>query len=410
MVAPKKILMIILDGLADRPVTELGNRTPLQAASKPNLNWFAEHGKCGLMDPIAPGVRPGSDTSHLALLGYDPDEVYTGRGPFEAVGVGLSLQEGDVAFRCNFGTIDENGIIKDRRAGRIREGTSQIAKDLDGLEIGGLKVMFKEGTEHRAALVLRGEGLSPEVTDVDPHAVDVKYDVCKPLTPDAQRTADIVNGFVEESRKILENHEVNRKRVEEGKLPANIILPRGSGVFAPIQTLEAKYRLKCAAIGGVTLVRGICKVVGMDVLNVKGATGGLDTDMNAKGKKALEALGSYDFVFMNIKAGDICSHDGRSDKKVEIVERIDQMMGHIKEGYPEDAVMAVTSDHTTPVSVRDHTGDPVPVLIYGKGVRFDQVADFNEISVAQGILGRIRGADLLPILLNLSDRAEKFGA
>ncbi len=410
MVAPKKILMIVLDGLADRPVAELGNKTPLQAASKPNLNWFAEHGKCGLMDPIAPGIRPGSDTSHLALLGYDPDKVYTGRGPFEAVGVGLSLEDGDVAFRCNFGTIDENGIVKDRRAGRIKEGTSQIAKDLDGLEIGGLKVIFKEGTEHRAALVLRGEGLSPKVTDVDPHAVDVKYDVCQPLDPEAQRTADIVNEFVEESRKILKNHEVNRRRKEEGKLPANIILPRGSGVFPHIQTLEAKYGLKCAAIGGVTLVRGICKLAGMDVLDVKGATGGLDTDMDAKGRKALEALESHDFVFMNIKAGDICGHDGRADLKVEVVERIDKMMGIIREAYPEDTVMAVTSDHTTPVAVGDHTGDPVPVLIYGKGFRFDQVKDFDEISVAQGILSRIKGTDLLQILLNLSNRAEKFGA
>jgi 2,3-bisphosphoglycerate-independent phosphoglycerate mutase len=409
-VAAKKILMVILDGLADRPVAELGNKTPLQAAKKPHLNWFAKNGKCGLLDPIAPGIRPGSDTSHLALLGYDPEEVYTGRGPYEAAGVGLSLEEGDVAFRCNFGTVDENGIVKDRRAGRIREGTSEIAKDLDGLEVGGLKVIFKEGTEHRAALVLRGEGLSPRVTDVDPHAVGVKYHLCEPLAPEAGRTAEIVNEFVEESRKILEDHEVNKKRVKEGELPANIILPRGSGVFQHTQTLEARFGLKSAAIGGVTLVRGICELVGMDILEAEGVTGGLDTDMIAKGRKALEALGTYDFVFMNVKAGDICGHDGDAKKKVEIVERIDEMMGIIREGYPEDTIMAVTSDHTTPIAVRDHTGDPVPVLIYGKGMRFDGVAEFDEISVSQGMLARIRGSDLMPILLNLSNRAEKFGA
>ncbi|MFQ6060381.1 MAG: phosphoglycerate mutase, partial [Thermoplasmata archaeon] len=324
--------------------------------------------------------------------------------------VGLSLEEGDVAFRCNFGTVDEDGIVKDRRAGRIKEGTSEIAKDLNGLKVGGLKVIFKEGTEHRAVLVLRGEPLSPDVTDVDPHAVGVKFRACRPLHPEAGRTAEIVNEFVNRSREILKEHKVNKRRVEEGKLPANIVLPRGGGVFPSIQSLMDRFGLKSAAVGGVTLVKGICKVVGMRVLDVEGATGGLDTDMVAKGRKALEALRDYDFVFLNIKAGDICGHDGEAGLKVGIVKRMDEMMGLLREHYPEDTIMAVTSDHTTPVSVRDHTGDPVPLLIHGEGIRFDSVAEFDEISVAQGCIGRIRGSDLLPILLNLSNRSEKYGA
>lgn len=408
--APKKIFIVILDGLADRPVADLGNKTPLQVAEKPNLNWFAENGICGQMDPIAPGIRPGSDTSHLAILGYDPHKVYTGRGPFEAAGVGLSLEPGDVAFRCNFGTIDQEGLVRDRRAGRIREGTSEIARDLDGLAIEGAYITFKEGTEHRAVLILRGEGLSPKVTDVDPHKVGVRYLKCQPLEPEASRTADIVNEFVEKSKKILENHDVNKKRLENGDLPANIIMPRGAGVYPHIQSLEEKFGLRSAVVGGVTLVKGICKVAGMDTLDVPGATGGLDTDMIAKGQAAIRALESYDLVFLNVKAGDICGHDGDADGKVKVVQRLDQMMSIIRREIPDDVVMAVTSDHTTPVSVRDHTGDPVPLMIYGKDIRVDDVTSYDEMAAAKGSLGRIRGSDLMPILINLSNRAEKFGA
>lgn len=165
----RKILLIIFDGLGDRPVTELGHKTPLEAAPKPNLDWFAANGMNGLLDPIGPGVRPGSDTSHLALFGYDPHDVYTGRGPFEAAGVGLKLQKGDVAFRCNFASVDADLVLTDRRAGRIKEGTAELAASLNGMKLGRHRVLFKEGTEHRAVLVLRGKGLSAQVTDTDPH-------------------------------------------------------------------------------------------------------------------------------------------------------------------------------------------------------------------------------------------------
>ncbi len=408
--AVKRILLIILDGLADRPIPVLGGKTPLQAAKKPNLDWFAEKGMTGLMDPIAPGIRPGSDTSHLAILGYDPHEVYTGRGPFEAAGVGLPVEPGDIAFRCNFGTIDENGVVRDRRAGRIKEGTSEMAKDLDGMPIEGVKVIFQAATEHRAVLILRGEGLSPKVSDVDPHAVGEKYRLCEPIEPEAGWTAQAVNEFVERSKKILATHEVNKRRLEVGKFPANIILPRGAGVYPHLEPIQKRYGIKGAAIGGVTLVKGICRVAGISVLNVKGATGGLDTDMIAKAKAALEALQSHDFVFMNVKAGDICGHDGDAEEKVRVVERIDKMMSLIRKEIDENVVLAVTSDHTTPVSVRDHAGDPVPLLIYGNDIRVDDVAEFDEISASRGILGRIRGSDLMNILLNLSGRAEKYGA
>ncbi len=406
----RKILLIIFDGLGDRPVTELGHKTPLEAAPKPTLDWFASNGTNGLLDPIGPGVRPGSDTSHLALFGYDPLEVYTGRGPFEAAGVGITVEPGDVALRCNFVTVDDDLKILDRRAGRIREGTEELAKALDGMKLGRVKVLFRAGTEHRAALVLRGKGLSPQVSDTDPHEHGVKVPDAEPLVPKAKATAKALNAFTKEAYQRLKDHPVNRKRVERGEQPANLVLCRGAGIFPNIEAITQRYKLKAAGIAGVALIKGMYRSVGMDVLEVEGATGGLDTNMVAKADAALKALTDYDLVVVNVKAADLCGHDGKSSEKIKVIERIDQMMAHLKSRLPQDVIVALTSDHSTPVALQDHSGDPVPVTIFGEGVRVDEVPHFDERSVARGALGRIRGRDLMPILLSLANRAEKFGA
>ncbi|HOQ25541.1 MAG TPA: phosphoglycerate mutase, partial [Methanomassiliicoccaceae archaeon] len=212
----RKILVIIMDGLGDRAVKSLGYKTPLQCANKPNIDWFAANGTSGIMDVIAPGVRPGSDTSHLAILGYDPFEVYTGRGPFEAAGVGLVGKAGDVAFRCNFATVDDRMNVTDRRAGRINApDTTELARTLDGMSIGDVTAVVKEATEHRAVLILKGPGLSPYVTDADPHALSVVSE-SEPLRPEATRTAEAVNEFVRRSYEVLKDHPVNERRVAEG--------------------------------------------------------------------------------------------------------------------------------------------------------------------------------------------------
>jgi 2,3-bisphosphoglycerate-independent phosphoglycerate mutase len=183
-----KMLLIICDGMGDRPLRELGGKTPLQYAQSPNFDWFAENGICGIMDTIAPGVPPGSDTAHLALLGHDPYKVYTGRGPFEAFGIGMDVKPGDVVLRGNFATVDNELNIVDRRAGRIKEGTKEIAESLNKIEIKGVELIFKEGTEHRAALLIRGEGLSPNVDNTDPHRAGCCPLEAKALSPDAQKT------------------------------------------------------------------------------------------------------------------------------------------------------------------------------------------------------------------------------
>lgn len=406
----RKILLVVLDGLGDRPVPALGGRTPLQAARTPVLDSIAADGCSGLLDPIAPGVPAGSDTSHLALLGYYPYQAYTGRGPFEAAGVGLEVKKGDIAFRCNFATVDTSMTVVDRRAGRIREGTAELASALDGMEFDGVRVMFREGTEHRAALVLRGEGLSMDVTDPDPHKVGAKVEKSRGSTVEGKRTAEVLNRFVSASHKMLEDHEVNVHRRSARLPPANIVLPRGAGTFPRIEPLDQKLGLKAVGIAGVTLIKGICRVVGMKTVEVQGATGGLQTDVVAKFRAALAALETNDMVFVNIKGCDIAGHDGKPEEKIAAIERIDRGMEYLRDHWRGDAVLAVTADHCTPVLRGDHSGDPVPLLIYGDGVRRDGVKMFDEVSAASGGLGRIRGKELMPILLDLSDRYVKYGA
>ena len=406
----RRILLIIFDGLGDRPITELGHKTPLEAAPKPNLDWFAANGMNGLLDPISPGVRPGSDTSHLALFGYDPTEAYTGRGPFEAAGVGLTLQKGDVAFRCNFASVDDRLVLTDRRAGRIKEGTADLAKALNGMKLGRVRVLFKQGTEHRAVLVLRGKGLSAKVSDTDPHEEGERIPDSKALNGKGKATAKALNAFTREAYKILKDHPVNRDRVAKGLPPANMVVCRGGGIAPDLEPVSEKYRLKAAGIAGVALIKGMFRSTGMDVIEVKGATGGLDTDMVAKAEAALMALTTYDLVVLNVKAPDLCGHDGKPSEKIKVIERMDQMMGHLKAHLPQDVVVAITADHSTPCSLKDHSGDPVPVTVFGEGIRVDEVPHYDERSVARGSLGRLRGVELMPILLDQANRTEKFGA
>ena len=405
-----KVMLIILDGMGDRPSEALGGKTPLEAAETPNMDELAKKGINGMMDPIAPGIRAGSDTAHLSILGYDPYKVYTGRGPFEAAGEGLELRPGDVAFRCNFATMME-GEITDRRAGRIKEGTHELAKALDGMEIDGVRVIFKESVEHRAVLVLRGEGLSASISDADPHELGPVHEV-RPLdeSPEAKRTADIVNTFVKESYERLKEHPVNKKRIEEGLPPANIVLPRGAGMVPHLPSFTERYRIRAAAISGVSIVRGVCRLAGMDVLDVEGAKGTANSDFNAKVLAGLDYLTNRgDFVLINMKAPDLFGHDGDPKGKKEIIERIDSAIENIGD-FVDNGVIAITADHSTPCDVMDHSGDPVPLLIAGKGVRTDDVGAFGERNAMKGGLGHIRGNDLLNILFQLAGLSEKFGA
>jgi len=405
----KKILLVVCDGMSDRPVREFGDKTPLQVARTPAMDAIARSGVSGMMDVIAPGIIPGSDTAHLALFGYDPYKVYTGRGPIEAAGAGIEMAKGDVAFRCNFATVDSDMRVIDRRAGRIRDGTSDLAKALTGMRIDDVEMVFKEGSEHRGVLVMKGPGLDQRVSEIDPH-VEGPLLESRPLVPEAAKTASALNEFARRSHEMLEKHPVNESRRAEGLPPANIVLPRGAGSVGELDSLEERFGIRGAGIAGVTLIKGICRLVGMDVVDVPGATGGLDTDYLEKAKAALRSLETHDLVFVNVKSSDVAGHDGDFRLKVQVIESIDGMLGTILKDLHEDVIVAITADHSTPVTVRDHSADPVPVAISGGGGRVDGVREFDEISAAAGSLGRIRGMDLLPILLGMANRSRKFGA
>ncbi|HUV85912.1 MAG TPA: 2,3-bisphosphoglycerate-independent phosphoglycerate mutase [bacterium] len=414
MTSQGKILILLCDGVADRPVGELDGKTPLEAARTPNFDRLARRGENGILDPVAPGVRPGSDTAHLALLGYDPYEYYTGRGPFEALGVGMDVRPGDVAFRCNFATVEERDgelVVIDRRAGRITEGTAELVAPLNGVELDGVKCFIKESTAHRAALVLRGDGLGAAVSDVDPHEEGAAVARAAGPTPEDEKTAAVVNKFVALSYETLKGHAVNDERARRNLPPANIILPRGAGLAPHIPRVTELYDLTAAAVVEVGLIRGIARYCGLDVVPLPEAVnGGLDTDLGAFMAATAEAVGKYDLVLANVKGPDVAGHDGDAAAKVAVIERIDAAAAPLLDGLPAGCHVAILGDHATPVAVRDHSGDPVPVLFWGPGVRTDAVETFGERPAAVGGAGRLRGRDLLPILLNLAGRAEKFGA
>jgi len=411
-----KVVLVVCDGLGDRPTKALNGLTPLQAANAETLDRIAANGECGIMDVIAPGQPPGSDTAHLALFGYDPYECYPGRGAFEALGVGIELQPGDVAFRCNFGTVNEGGVVVDRRAGRISSDQAKIlAEALNQIKIenvSGVQAIFKHSSEHRGVLILRGEKLSRNVSDVDTHKTGVKVQPPQPLdnTLEAKRTAMALQEFLEKARRILAEHPLNQERIKKGLKPANVLLPRGAGTLPKIESISKLWGIKAAAIAGGGLYKGVAKAVGFDLIQVPGATGTVNTNLKGKVEAAIKALDDYDLVFLHIKATDSVSHDKNPRKKVEVIEWISrELTPLVDKVFDEGYYIAITGDHTTPSEVGEHKGDPVPLAIAGPDVRRDDVKKFDEISCARGALCRMRGKDLMRILMNYLGKVPLFG-
>ncbi len=406
-----KAIVLLGDGAGDRPVPQLQGQTPLEAQATPALDEIAKGGECGLMDPIAPGIPAGSDTAHLSLLGYDPYTYYTGRGPFEARGIGMRVQAGDVAFRCNFATVDDDWTVLNRRAGRIKEkeGTPELAAAVNTAAgvIEGVQCAFKESVEHRGALVLHGEGLDPRVTDADPHTENSKVLEVRAEDPAAAKTARVVNHWIRRTYEALKDHPVNADR----KWPANIVLPRGVGVAPHLKPFQAEHAMSGAMIVEVALIQGLGEYLEMDVIRVPGATGGYDTDEMAIAQAVVEAHASHDFVLCNIKCPDLGGHDGSWEKKQAAIAKLDRAAGYLLDHIDFDhTVMVVTADHSTPVAVKDHSGDPVAIVAYGVGTRPDDVSRYGERPCARGGLCRIRGVDVIRILSNLTGAQKKFGS
>jgi len=406
--------MIVCDGMGDRADRAREFQTPLSVAKKANMDALARDGSIGLIDPVAPGVRPGSDVAHLAILGYDPCKFYTGRGGLEAAGAGLRLYQGDVAFRCNFATVDAKMVVKDRRAGRRIEGRDELAEAVSEMRLSDPSAAFEfvPTVEHRAVMILRGKGLSRKVSDTDPHkeGIPILRSIAEDEERASRRTAEILNEFTEKSFKVLSNHKINAERAERGLLPANIILSRGPGTLPPVELLGRKYCIDAACIAVAPIVRGICRVAGMRLIEVQGATGGLDTDFKAKVSAAVQAMKRHDLVFLHIKAADVASHDGDFEKKTWVIEKIDEAMAQVIESVDlaKDYIV-LTSDHATPVAFRDHSEDPVPVLVAGPDFDISGITKFSERTAATGNLGRLLALHLMPIMMNRLGKVEKFG-
>ena len=415
-----KAILIIADGLGGRP-TDVDGNTCLEAARTPNLDELARRGALGLLDPIKPGVRPGSDTGHLSLLGYDPYKVYTGRGVFECLGIGMDVQPGDICFRANFATVEPHGktfIVKDRRAGRIAEGQAQLAEFLNSIRLSetlGIEFEFQPSTEHRGALRLRGKDLSRQVTENDPHKIDAEPRLFKPKeghdNEAARRTAAALNELVNRSVEVLHNHPVNQQRNQDGENPANYLLIRGAADLPRLDPIKTIYGVSGAVIAGGALYRGIGLACGMERIDAPGATGGLDTDLRSKAETALKALERLDYVFIHIKGADNAGHDQDAAAKTAFIERIDnELVLPLTEGGDwKNTHLALTGDHTTPIDYGDHTPDPVPVLFVGPNVCRDATTTFGEREAGHGGLNRFSGM-VLPILFGYNNWNPKFGS
>ncbi|HMA05731.1 MAG TPA: 2,3-bisphosphoglycerate-independent phosphoglycerate mutase [Methanomicrobiales archaeon] len=406
-----RVLLLVLDGISDRPCPELGGRTPLEAAETPVLDRLAREGICGIMDPIGPGIRPGSDTSHLSLLGYPPERYYTGRGPLECEGCGIHMEPGMIGFRANFATLDKQGKVSDRRAGRIH-GTDALCDAIEK-EVHlkhGISFRLRPGAGHRAALALRGKDLGACVSSNDPKTEGIAPPEVKPLTTEARdrRTAEACNDFLGQAHDILARHPLNRNREKEGLPQANAILIRGAGEMGRFEPFAERHRMTGSVIAAATLITGIGKAVGLESIPVPGITGSADTNLDGKVAAALAELRRKEFVLLNIKGADEAGHDGHPLEKRDFIARVDRALTPLVS--LDDTLVVACGDHSTPCTVMDHSADPVPLVIRGEGVRVDRVARFTETACAEGGLHRIPGSALMPILLDLVNRARKYGA
>lgn len=421
----KKILYIVLDGLGDLPIKELGNKTPLEAALTPNIDRLAQTGKTGIVYPVAKGIAPESDIAVISLLGYDAHKYYTGRGPLEAFAEGLSIHDGNLALRVNFATVSADAkTIKDRRVGRnlSTEEATALSKEINSkVTLSSATFEFKNTIGHRGVLVIRGmrSKLSGWITNTDPaYAREGVFGVAKekfenfveeakPMpgyenSPEAKEAALLLNEFTQKSHKVLSESLVNKKRISENKLAADIILSRDAGDHLPqFPKIGDLYNLKFGSFVEMPVERGIALLTGIDVIDVPSSCGHLDVDYPIWAKIALDSLEKYDGIYIHIKGPDEPAHDGDFIKKKEIVEAIDKfffanLLPHLD---INNTVIAVTSDHSTVCSIKAHSSDPVPLLISGGNIKPDGSLSFSEKAAKLGSLGEMKGREIIPLLV-----------
>jgi len=368
-----KYLFIVGDGMADEPVPSLGNRTPLEAARIPNMHRCAKQGVVGVAKTIPEGLPPGSDVANLSLLGFDPRKYYTGRGPLEAASMGISLQEEDCAFRCNLVNV-QGGKMNDYSSGHISTDEAQTLISALNASLSRDGVRFYPGVDYRHICVLRGSFHDCMCTP--PHDISGKHTSI--YFPKGQNQ-DIVRSLMYESIPILEKEEVNRRRLQEGKLPATQIWLWGQGYKPGLVKFEDAHGVSGSVITAVDLIRGIGVLAGLEVIRVEGATGFVDTNYEGKAHAAISALQSKDFVFVHVEAPDETGHQGNAELKVKAIEDFDsRLLGSILPELRGDYRMIIMPDHPTPIRTKTHSPEPVPFILYGSGVVPNHVERYSE--------------------------------
>lgn len=387
---PSKIILMVIDGLGGLPLAGTG-KTELETANTPNLNKLAGQGACGLSYPIAPGITPGSAPGHLAVFGYDPVRFNIGRGILEALGIDFDLQKGDVAARGNFCTVDDNGVVTDRRAGRLNTSkNAELCRLLEGIKLSGVQVLVRPVMEHRFVLVFRGPGLVAEVSDSDPQAEG------KPARPmvagssSSQKMARAATQFADRAKELLaEQH------------PANMVLLRGFSQHPDLPTMDKIFKLRAGAIATYPMYRGLAKLVGMTVLK----TGTTLQDELATLK---ENYGKFDFFFVHVKKADSAGEDGDFARKVKVIEEVDTAIPELLKMGPD--VFVVTGDHSTPAVLKSHSWHPVPLLLHSRWCRPNESTKFGERACSGGELGRIAATDIMPLAMAHAMKLDRFGA
>lgn len=383
-----RIVFLVMDGLGGAPGSD--GKTELETASSPNLDKLASRSLCGLTDPVSPGVTPGSGPSHLALFGYDPLEFDVGRGVLEALGIDFPLQPTDVAMRANFCTVDENGILVDRRAGRISTPQStELVQLLRQIKLQGVEVVVEPVKEHRFVVVFRGEGLAPDVADTDPQHTGVPTLEPVPLSPEAERTARLAAEFIRQARQVLSGR------------PANMVMLRGFSKYPNIPSLQQLYKLRPASVAIYPMYRGLARLVGMEVLPA-------GSNFEEQLQVLRDQWSTYDFFYVHYKETDRTGEDGDFAGKVQAIEKLDRLLPALLDLNPD--VLVITGDHSTPAVLKAHSWHPVPFLMYSPWCVPDGVEQFDERTCRLGGLGRFPAVDALGIALGYAMKLNKFGA
>jgi 2,3-bisphosphoglycerate-independent phosphoglycerate mutase len=390
-----KYIVLVGDGMADYPIPELGGLTPLQAADTPNMDFIAKHGKCGLAKTVPDDKPPGSDVANLSIMGYDPQKYYSGRGPLEAASIGIKLQKDEIAFRCNLIT-EKNGLLADYSSGHISSEEAGILIKAVDKEL-GKSCRFHAGVSYRHLLVMK-QGENAQCTP--PH--DVVGQSIEDVMPHGESSEFLIS-LIRDSKSILEKHEVNNKRKKAGKNIANLIWPWGQGRAPAMPLFKEMFGVSGSIISAVDLLKGIGKYAGLNIIDVPGATGYLDTNFSGKAQYALASLKERDFVLVHVEAPDEASHMGNIEAKIKAISDFDEkvvgsMLNEL--GGLGDFKVMVLPDHPTPISIRTHTRDPVPFAIYSSTEKADYVGKYDEFAAKEGIFGLMEGHRLMNLLIS----------